>query len=33
MEDPIRTLGVTEVGVKLHPEVSAKLKIHVSEDK
>ncbi|NHN32254.1 50S ribosomal protein L9 [Paenibacillus agricola] len=33
MEDPIRTLGVTEVAVKLHPEVSAKLKIHVSEDK
>jgi large subunit ribosomal protein L9 len=33
MEEPIRTLGVTEVGVKLHPEVSVKLKIHVSEDK
>ncbi|WP_240415770.1 50S ribosomal protein L9 [Paenibacillus periandrae] len=33
MDEPIRTLGVTEVGVKLHTEVSAKLKIHVSEDK
>ncbi|MCR8634858.1 MULTISPECIES: 50S ribosomal protein L9 [Paenibacillus] len=32
MEDPIRTLGVTEVGVKLHPEVTAKLKIHVTEE-
>jgi large subunit ribosomal protein L9 len=33
MEEPIRTLGVTEVGVKLHPEVASKLKIQVTEEK
>ncbi|MFE5322313.1 50S ribosomal protein L9 [Paenibacillus sp. NPDC056579] len=32
MEDSIRTLGVTEVAVKLHPEVSSKLKVHVTEE-
>ncbi|CRF29159.1 BL17 [Mycobacterium tuberculosis] len=32
MDEPIRTLGVTEVVVKLHPEVSAKLKVHVVEE-
>lgn len=32
MDDPIRTLGVTEVVVKLHPEVSAKLKVQVTEE-
>ncbi|TDF94372.1 50S ribosomal protein L9 [Paenibacillus piri] len=32
MEEPIRTLGVTEVGVKLHPEVTSKLKVHVAEE-
>ncbi|WP_281883318.1 50S ribosomal protein L9 [Paenibacillus sp. YYML68] len=32
MNDPIRTLGVTEVAVKLHPEVSTKLKVHVTEE-
>jgi large subunit ribosomal protein L9 len=31
MDEPIRTLGVTEVGVKLHPEVTSKFKVHVSE--
>ncbi|KPV57923.1 50S ribosomal protein L9 [Paenibacillus sp. A3] len=32
MDEPIRTLGVTEVVVKLHPEVTAKLKVHVVEE-
>lgn len=32
MDEPIRALGVTEVVVKLHPEVSAKLKVHVVEE-
>lgn len=32
MDEPIRTLGVTEVVVKIHPEVSAKLKVHVVEE-
>ncbi|PUA34694.1 50S ribosomal protein L9 [Paenibacillus elgii] len=32
MDEPIRTLGVTEVVVKLHPEVSSKLKVHVVEE-
>lgn len=32
MDEPIRALGVTEVVVKLHPEVSGKLKIHVVEE-
>ncbi len=32
MDDPIRTLGVTEVVVKLHPEVTGKLKVHVTEE-
>lgn len=32
MDEPIRTLGVTEVVVKLHPEVSGKLKVHVVEE-
>jgi large subunit ribosomal protein L9 len=33
MKDPIRSLGVTEVTVKLHPQVTAKLRVHVVEDK
>jgi large subunit ribosomal protein L9 len=33
MDEPIRTLGVTKVQVKLHPEVSATLSVHVTEDK
>jgi large subunit ribosomal protein L9 len=33
LKDPIRTLGVTEVTVKLHPEVSTKLRVQVTEDK
>lgn len=28
---PIKTLGVTEVSVKLHPKVTAQLKVHVAE--
>lgn len=33
LEDPIRTLGVTKVPVKLHSEVSATLNVHVVEEK
>lgn len=32
MHDPIRTLGVTQVPVKLHPEVKATVKVHVTEE-
>jgi large subunit ribosomal protein L9 len=32
LEDPIRTLGVTQVVVKLHPEVKAKLNVQASEE-
>ncbi|WP_078414500.1 50S ribosomal protein L9 [Priestia abyssalis] len=31
MDDAIRALGYTNVPVKLHPEVTATLKVHVSE--
>ena len=31
MADAIKSFGVYEVGVKLHPKVTAKLKVHVSE--
>ena len=30
MDGPIRELGVTVVSVKLHPQVTAQLKVHVS---
>ncbi len=33
LEDPIRTLGVTKVAVKLHSEVTASLNVHVTEEK
>ncbi|KIL39609.1 50S ribosomal protein L9 [Gordoniibacillus kamchatkensis] len=33
MDEPIRTLGVTKVHVKLHPEVSTTLSVHVTEEK
>jgi large subunit ribosomal protein L9 len=33
LEDPIRTLGVTEVSIKLHQTVIAKLKVQVVEEK
>ncbi len=32
MDEPIRTLGVTRVPVKLHPDVSATLNVHVIEE-
>lgn len=33
LDDPIRTLGVTKVPVKLHSEVTATLSVHVVEEK
>ena len=33
LEDPIRSLGTYEVKVKLHPKVTATLRVHVSEGK
>lgn len=32
LEDPIRTLGVTQVPVKLHPEVKAKMNVQTAEE-
>ncbi|MFC5653175.1 50S ribosomal protein L9 [Paenibacillus solisilvae] len=32
LEEPIRTLGVTEVMLKLHPEVKAKLRVQAAEE-
>lgn len=32
LNDPIRTLGVTQVVVKLHPEVKTTLKVQVTEE-
>lgn len=32
LEDPIRTLGVTAVTIKLHPEVKAKLSVQAVEE-
>ncbi|WP_138494338.1 50S ribosomal protein L9 [Paenibacillus pinistramenti] len=32
MHDPIRTLGVTQVPVKLHPDVKSAMKVHVVEE-
>ncbi|MEJ9210161.1 50S ribosomal protein L9 [Bacillus smithii] len=32
LDDAIRSLGYTNVPVKLHPEVTAVLKVHVTED-
>ncbi|WP_434748672.1 50S ribosomal protein L9 [Paenibacillus amylolyticus] len=32
LDDPIRTLGVTQVTVKVHPEVKATLKVQVTEE-
>ncbi|MCK6076630.1 50S ribosomal protein L9 [Paenibacillus silvae] len=32
LEEPIRTLGVTQVNVKVHPEVKATLKVQVTEE-
>lgn len=33
LDDAIRTMGVTNVSVKLHHEVTATIKVHVVEDK
>lgn len=33
MDEPIRSLGVTNVNAKLHPKVTATLKVHVTEEK
>jgi large subunit ribosomal protein L9 len=33
LEDAIRTLGVTNVSIKIHPEVTATFKVHVVEVK
>ncbi|GAK12017.1 50S ribosomal protein L9 [Geomicrobium sp. JSM 1781026] len=33
LNDPIRTLGVTKVPIKIHPEVIATVNIHVKEQK
>lgn len=33
LDEPIRALGYTKVPVKLHPEVTATLTVHVSEEK
>ncbi|WP_334077838.1 50S ribosomal protein L9 [Paenibacillus sanfengchensis] len=32
MQEPIRTLGVTQVPVKLHPEVKSTFKVQVTEE-
>ncbi|CAH1197338.1 MULTISPECIES: 50S ribosomal protein L9 [Paenibacillus] len=32
LDDPIRTLGVTQVTVKVHPEVKATIKVQVTEE-
>lgn len=32
LPEPIRTLGVTQVEIRLHPEVTAKLKVSVVEE-
>jgi large subunit ribosomal protein L9 len=32
LEEPIRTVGVTQMTVKLHPEVKATLKVQVTEE-
>ncbi len=32
LDDPIKTLGVTKVPIKLHPEVTASLNVQVTEE-
>ncbi|HIW20789.1 MAG TPA: 50S ribosomal protein L9 [Candidatus Dorea intestinavium] len=32
LKEPLKTLGAHEVNVKLHPQVSATLKVHVTEE-
>lgn len=31
LDDPIKSLGYTQVSIKLHPEVTATVKVHVKE--
>lgn len=33
LDEPIRSLGYTQVSVKIHPEVVASIKVHVKEEK
>jgi len=33
LDDPIRSLGYTQVSIKLHPKVIATIKVHVKEEK
>jgi len=33
LEEPIRALGYYDLVVKVHPEVAAKLRVHVVEEK
>lgn len=32
LKEPIRSMGFTDVPVKLHPEVTANIKVHVVEE-
>lgn len=32
LSEPIRTLGFTDVPLKLHPQITAKVKVHVTEE-
>lgn len=32
LDEPIRSLGVTKVPIKIHPEVTATVKVHVVEE-
>ncbi|MNJ80578.1 50S ribosomal protein L9 [compost metagenome] len=32
LDEPIRTLGVTQVAIKLHPEVKTKLSVQAAEE-
>lgn len=32
LDEPIKTVGITQVKIKIHPEVSATVKVHVKEE-
>lgn len=32
LDEPIRSLGYTNVTIKLHPDVKATVKVHVTEE-
>ncbi|WP_058300569.1 50S ribosomal protein L9 [Gorillibacterium timonense] len=32
LEDPIRTIGTTDIPIKLYPEITGTLKVHVTEE-